>query len=276
MAYLCKVIFIQDEIMNHVLFFDIDGTLVSFETHKVPQSAVEGLQKAHDRGNKIIISTGRPYCIINNLTELQDRNLIDGYITMNGSYCFAGDKVLYKSPIPAEDVATLCRICAEHGYPCIVVTEKELKVVNPDSQVHMIFNEFLNVDEIDETTFEEAQKSEVYQMTPFFDAEAETAIAPLMPGCEFNRWYPAFVDVTAKGNTKARGVMTMLDSLGLPLSASIAFGDGGNDVPMLKEAAVGVAMGNSAPDVQKEADMVTDSVDNDGILNALKRLDIID
>ena len=47
-------------------------------------------------------------------------------------------------------------------------------------------------------------------------------------------------------------------------------------MPMLKEAAVCLAMGNSAPDVQKEADMVTDSVDNDGILNALKRLDIID
>ncbi len=262
--------------MAKALFFDIDGTLVSFETHKVPQSTVEALQKAHDRGNKIIISTGRPYCIINNLQPLQDRNLIDGYITMNGSYCFAGDKVLYKNPIPAADVTTLGQICTERGYPCIIVTEKELKVVNPDSQVRMIFNEYLNVDEIAETTFEEALNSEIYQMTPFFDAKAEADIAPLMPGCEFNRWYPAFVDVTAKGNTKAHGVTVMLESLGVPLSSSIAFGDGGNDVSMLKEAAIGIAMGNSAPDVQKEADMVTDSVDNDGILNALKRLDIID
>ena len=43
------------------LFFDVDGTLVSFDTHRVPQSAVEALRQAHASGIKIIIATGRPY-----------------------------------------------------------------------------------------------------------------------------------------------------------------------------------------------------------------------
>ena len=74
--------------MTKALFFDIDGTLVSFETHRIPSSTIEALEAAHAKGLKIFIATGRPKAIINNLSELQDRNLIDGYITMNGAYCF--------------------------------------------------------------------------------------------------------------------------------------------------------------------------------------------
>lgn len=56
-----------------------------------------------------------------------------------------------------------------------------------------------------------------------------------MPGSEFNRWYPTFVDITAKGNTKAHGIEIMMNSIGFPQDASIAFGDGGNDIPMLEK-----------------------------------------
>ena len=77
--------------MTKALFFDIDGTLVSFETHRIPSSTIEALEAAHAKGLKIFIATGRPKAIINNLSELQDRNLIDGYITMNGAYCFVGE-----------------------------------------------------------------------------------------------------------------------------------------------------------------------------------------
>ena len=70
--------------MTKALFFDIDGTLVSFHTHRIPSSTIEALEAAHTKGHKIFIATGRPKAIINNLSELQKRNLIDGYITMNG------------------------------------------------------------------------------------------------------------------------------------------------------------------------------------------------
>lgn len=89
--------------MTKALFFDIDGTLVSFETHRIPSSTIEALEAAHAKGLKIFIATGRPKAIINNLSELQDRNLIDGYITMNGAYCFVGEEVIYKSAIPQEE-----------------------------------------------------------------------------------------------------------------------------------------------------------------------------
>ena len=78
--------------MTKALFFDIDGTLVSFETHRIPSSTIEALEAARAKGLKIFIATGRPKAIINNLSELQDRNLIDGYITRTGLTALSGNR----------------------------------------------------------------------------------------------------------------------------------------------------------------------------------------
>ena len=50
--------------MIKALFFDIDGTLVSFNTHQIPQSAIQAITRAKEKGIKIYISTGRPLSII--------------------------------------------------------------------------------------------------------------------------------------------------------------------------------------------------------------------
>ena len=70
--------------MIKALFFDIDGTLVSFNTHTIPQSTLNAIAELRKKGIKLFISTGRPRVAIDNLGNLE----FDGYITMNGSYCF--------------------------------------------------------------------------------------------------------------------------------------------------------------------------------------------
>ena len=56
----------------------------------------------------------------------------------------------------------------------------------------------------------------------------------------------------------------------------MAFGDGGNDISMLKTAAIGVAMGNANDEVKDAADYITTSVDEDGIQNALRHFGLIE
>lgn len=262
--------------MTKALFFDIDGTLVSFQTHTIPSSTIEALEAAKKNGVQIFISTGRPKLIINNLGELQKRNLIDGYITMNGSYCFVNNEVIYKHPIDPTEVETLARICEQHNYPCIFVGEHEASVCQPDAMVRQIFYEHLGVDEFPVSSFEEAIHRDIYQMTAFFNPKEETQIAPLLPNCEFGRWHPAFVDITAKGNTKQQGIDQIIHYFGIRLEDTMAFGDGGNDVSMLRHAGIGIAMGNAKDDVKDIADYVTDSVDEDGVRNALKHFGVID
>lgn len=257
------------------LFFDIDGTLVSFDTHTIPASAIEALTAAKEKGIKIFIATGRPKVIINNLGPLQERGLIDGYITMNGGYCFVGDEVIYKSAIPTEDVQTIARLSREWGFPCIFVKEHTVSVCQPNALVNEIFHEFLHVDILPIESFEEATDGEIFQMTPFITQEQEPEILPLIPNCELGRWFPAFTDVTAKGNTKQRGIDEIIRHFGLRLEETMSFGDGGNDITMLRHAAIGVAMGNANEEVKQVADYVTASVDEDGIAKALKHFGII-
>lgn len=73
-----------------ISIFDIDGTLVSFKSHKIPESAIYGLTLAKEKGAGIYIATGRPYGLINNIEEI--KHLVDGYITANGAYCFPANK----------------------------------------------------------------------------------------------------------------------------------------------------------------------------------------
>ena len=54
----------------------------------------------------------------------------------------------------------------------------------------------------------------------------------------------------------------------------MAFGDGGNDIPIIKRAGTGIAMGNALDNVKDVADYVTDHIDNDGIAKALEHFGV--
>ena len=261
--------------MTKALFFDIDGTLVSFGTHSIPESTVEALKKAHQNGHKIFIATGRPKAIINNLSQIQSLGIIDGYITMNGAYCFVNDHVVYKSAIPHNEVMAIGRFCEKHHHACIFVAEHTVAVCQPNHLLQEIFYDYLHVDPIPVKSLEDATQTEIFQITPFITTEQEAEIHHEIPNCEIGRWYPAFSDITAIGNTKQKGIDEMINYFGIKLEDTMAFGDGGNDISMLRHAAISVAMGNAKDDVKAAANYITSSVDDDGIKNALEHFGII-
>ena len=129
--------------MKYALFFDIDGTLVSFKTHKIPPSTIFALTQAKANGHKVFIATGRPPLIINNLGAIE--HLIDGYVTINGALCFAGGKEIRCKNIPKDDVQTVVRDALEKSYGLIVVGEKDVAVLDPDGEVGSIFRNELAV-----------------------------------------------------------------------------------------------------------------------------------
>ena len=65
--------------MIKAVFFDIDGTLVSFKTHKLPDSTVRALDLLREKGIKVFIATGRQLQSINNLGTQE----FDGYVTLD-------------------------------------------------------------------------------------------------------------------------------------------------------------------------------------------------
>jgi Cof subfamily protein (haloacid dehalogenase superfamily) len=83
---------------------------------------------------------------------------------------------------------------------------------------------------------------------------------------------PGTVELQPCGVTKATGLALAADHLGLPPSATIAFGDMPNDIPMFDWAAHGVAMANAHPELRAVADEITLSNEEDGIAAVLERL----
>ena len=264
--------------MIKALFFDIDGTLVSFKTHQIPVSTVSAIAEAKARGVQIFISTGRPKIIINNLQALEERHLIDGYITMNGGYCFAGDTVISKHSISPKSVEIITSYATERGIPNLVVGEHNMVICDSGEIFEELFYRQLKVGiQLEEKTVAEAisEGKDIIQLTTFINKIQEAELQPLVPDCEMGRWHPAFVDITTQGCTKQQGIDEIIQHFGIKLEETMAFGDGGNDIPMIQHAAIGVAMGNALDSVKAIADYVTDTVDNDGVAKALKHFGVI-
>jgi hydroxymethylpyrimidine pyrophosphatase-like HAD family hydrolase len=72
-------------------------------------------------------------------------------------------------------------------------------------------------------------------------------------------------EIYSKTNTKASGILKVLNYLNIPLENSYAFGDGKNDIEMLSSVGCGIAMGNADDYVKRYAKKVTDTVQNDGV-----------
>ena len=81
---------------------------------------------------------------------------------------------------------------------------------------------------------------------------------------------PFFLELVPKGIDKAQSLRKLLAKINLTPADMIAFGDGYNDLSMLKLAGMGVAMANAAPEVRADADYITLSNEEDGVAAALE------
>ena len=89
------------------------------------------------------------------------------------------------------------------------------------------------------------------------------------------RWHDKFIDVTPKGGSKSVGIEAILKYYNIPLEETMAFGDGENDVTMLKHVKTGVAMGNASDFVKGSADYVTSHIDDNGLVKGLEHFKIL-
>ena len=255
-----------------IVFLDVDGTLVSFRTHRVPDSALEALRRAHARGVRLFIATGRAVGDLEPVAAIP----YDGVVGLNGADCvLRTGEVIARRPIPQEAFERAMALSDELGFPVgleldggIYVNRMSPAVTELAAQVAHPVPELTDLWELFARTV-------CCQMCFYLDEALERHVMEQLPGLATNRWSPLFTDVNVRGVDKASGIAAVTDYFGLSRDEAMAFGDGENDLTMLRHAGIGVAMGSASDFVKSQADYTTGTVDEDGVISALRHFELL-
>lgn len=257
------------------IFFDIDGTLLSFRTHQVCEATEMALHQLREKGIKLFVATGRAPSELAYLGEVLNFEF-DGYISMNGQYCFTRDEVIHEKIISKDSIRAMLNYLDENKVSCFFV-ERDYAYLNIETPELMELREMFGGTALNEPLDnpERALVNDTYQMSILLHEEQEDKFFDILPDCKSARWHPKFTDIIPADGGKPEGIRRMLNYFDIPITESMAFGDGGNDLEMIQYVQTGVAMGNAIDAVKEVADFVTKDVDEDGIAYALKYFGII-
>lgn len=257
--------------MIKAIFFDIDGTLVSFATHRVSPAVLSALHRLREKGIKLFIATGRHRSMMSYINSVFP---FDGYVTLSGQYCFCGHQVVRRNPMDRAATAELVEAARSNAFSCIFLEGQETYINYADQPTLALMRELdLPLPPVSDPA--RALDGELYQALAFLDRDNEHLLLDWAPHLKATRWHPSFLDVIPAAGGKDLGMDAILDYFHIPLEESMAFGDGENDLTMLRHAGIGVAMGSAHNSVQEQADYVTGTVDEDGILTALEHFEIL-
>ena len=255
--------------MIKAIFFDIDGTLVSFRTHAMPASARAALMRLREKGVKLFIATGRN---MDSIRFIMDEGLFDGAIGMNGQLCRIGEECVFANPVSREDLQAAVELAKSGEHTIGFLMERSGFVNRADARVQGACA-YANMAVPPEHDPEAAFDEPVYQIHYYGGRGSENALIERTQGLLATRWSPLFADVYTVGGGKDVGIRAICEHLGIGQGETMAFGDGENDVSMIRYAHIGVAMGNASDFVKAQADFVAGDVDADGLAGAVEHFE---
>jgi len=256
--------------MIKVVFFDVDGTLLSHGSNDVPASTRRSLEQLRAKGIKVVIATGRH---ISELLSLPVGDIdFDGYLTLNGQLLLDGTRHAYAgTAIDAGEMEVLARTFTAKRIPFKFVDENGIYINYVDETV--IRTQTSTRGAIPQIGSYNGEK--IYQIVAFVTDHEKKLLSEILDQCKVTSWNETGIDIIPRQGGKQVGIQRYLDEYGLDRRETMAFGDGDNDIEMLRMAGIGVAMGNGSEGVKQAADYVTDDIDDDGVEHALRHFGLI-
>ncbi len=263
---------------------DLDGTLLDSEK-RVSRRNLEALERARRMGVLIVPITGRPaqglpqavlelpglrYAVTSNgatIRDLQENTcLLERHLSpadclrvLEACADFEMIREVFRGGVGYLTRADRDILCARYeGTPMMEYVLGTRRVL-PGS-----LEDFLRADD--------QPLEELFFLTDSPERkEALRRRLSALPDLSFADPAPRDLEVMVGGINKGEALLYLLERLGIEPGETVAIGDGGSDLPLLRAAGIGVAMGNALPFVQAEADWVTATCDEDGVALALEK-----
>ena len=253
-----------------LVFFDIDGTLIPFGKNEISESTKRSLKQLRDNGVKIFVATGKSLAQLNatKVVEVQ----FDGYITLNGQLCYDQDfQLFFANPIDPGEMEVLEKIFDAKKIPFSLVGEFS-RYINYINEIVVDRQTATNsaVPNIDRYKGEK-----IYQITAYVSNRERELLESTLDLCKITSWAPDAVDIIAKDGGKMNAITKIMELNDAKVSETMAFGDAENDLMMVSNAGIGVAMGNATDKLKEVANYITANVEDDGIEKALKHFELI-
>lgn len=239
-----------------LIALDMDGTLLN-NNHEITEANRQAIKEAQDRGIHVVLSTGRPFHHCS--PHADELGLASYLVTVNGSEIWDEKRELVeRNLLKTERIEWMLELAREHGATFWAIdTERSWHNEMPEDLYSVEWLKFgFNVDD---------------------DAARELISNELKAKGEFELSNSTLknIEVNPIGISKAKGLEIICSRLGIEMSNVMAVGDSMNDLAMIVEAGVGVAMGNAQDSVKEAADWVTDTNEKDGVAKAIQKWALI-
>ncbi|MDE6849372.1 MAG: HAD-IIB family hydrolase [Ruminococcus sp.] len=262
--------------MSSVIFFDIDGTIVTEDERSfIPESTPTAIRKAREKGNFTFINTGRTAF---NISQKVKEMGFDGFLCGCGTYIeYNGEMLLHHTPEKAlcRDIVDLMRKCRvtpvyEHS-DCYFFDDKAVWNDGLDYFMNVFVDSGIDVSR---RTDDENFIFDKFVVWSNPDSDME------MFSREVSRYFSiidrgnGFYENVPLGYSKATAIDVILQKLNIPHENAYAIGDSMNDLPMLKAVPNSIAMGG-AEKLYASVSYITSEIEKDGIYNALEYFGLI-
>lgn len=255
-----------------VCFFDIDGTIYEHRLHDFPHSTQSALYRLKARGYKIVIATSRCRMEMQHTPSFFRRFPWDAVIYDGGAVMEIDHQVVMEKTIDASDMEKIIQICNEHQLYMRYANYKQdhFNRPFPNAISDVYFQLYLTV-----PTVKPYENEGVTNILLYADDDVMERLKSELSASNIVD-HQALYEITAKNVNKATAIEEIIDRWGYSMDEVIAFGDGYNDVEMLKCCGIGVAMGNGCDDAKAAADYVADDIGKDGLYKACRHFGFIE
>lgn len=285
--------------MYKLVAIDLDGTMLN-QYGIITEETKDVIKKVQEKGTEVMIASGRAITSVKRFSK--EINSQKYFISGNGAvtYDIENNNILYENILKKQKALQIIKICEENSIYYNVYTENGIIAKNlnyntlyyykdnltkPDenrTHINIVENVYDYIDEKNEKILKimicdehkSVFNSIVRKLKEIPDIEvlevSHMSRKLIKQGTEEIALEYFYTEVTAKDVDKWNALEELIKLMNIQKEEVITIGDNANDLKMIKNAGLGIAMGESAPYVKQSADIITLSNEENGVAKALK------